>query len=504
MSSAYYDAVGMDMDSPGKPGMDEDIHVRAGGYEDASPPSRHLVGRNPAETPSSAAWLNPDEEDVIDFRFGTQGSRTELGHQRPTAASLQPLRGRPKAVAKLLVRSGLRCHKCHLKTWVCLCDRAPVEVNRSGTEPGKSGPYMSSHALNQFDVAASHWSMTESDQAARPGHAGALQDGRREAIPEASTESRFAPLHTGSMSAGVLAHGPLTEYFIQQHCLSTLHPNLRFSNSMPIRGPKSAPEPYPTLLSPFVTSRLRGVRVPSLSAGGGGGLCRAQPKFLSRPGKQAEGIHKQLGFPTVPYSRDHSSVRSQVDIKLHCVQGMPTCKHCGQSFQKWHGFKGHILSACPVLHQQLVVVQAPSPASKVRGPALQFAAGSPAQDGHQAALLPDTLPVSTTDLTPSSSKPGAEPAYIPPAAPTSTAAIADQPVLLTNISIVHVTPRAQCRLYVSHVMFRLKPHPRQTVAAVVKVCRLWLGRSGVEKCRVDHKIGSKTFMVAELLAKASS
>ena len=75
---------------------------------------------------------------------------------------------------------------------------------------------------------------------------------------------------------------------------------------------------------------------------------------------------------------------------------------------------------------------------------------------------------------------------------------------VTNISIVHVTLRAQCRLYVSHVMFRLKPHPRQTVAAVVKVCRLWLGRSGVEKCRVDHKIGSKTFMVAELLAKASS
>ena len=46
-------------------------------------------------------------------------------------------------------------------------------------------------------------------------------------------------------------------------------------------------------------------------------------------------------------------------------------------------------------------------------------------------------------------------------------------------------------------MFRLKPHPRQTVAAVVKVCRLWLGRSGVEKCRVDHKIGSKTFKWAE-------
>ena len=91
-------------------------------------------------------------------------------------------------------------------------------------------------------------------------------------------------------------------------------------------------------------------------------------------------------------------------------------------------------------------------------------------------------------------------------APLTACAIISSPThaIVTNISIVHVTPRAQCRLYVSHVMFRLKPHPRQTVAAVVKVCRLWLGRSGVEKCRVDHKIGSKTFMVAELLAKASS
>ena len=50
-------------------------------------------------------------------------------------------------------------------------------------------------------------------------------------------------------------------------------------------------------------------------------------------------------------------------------------------------------------------------------------------------------------------------------------------------------------------MFRLKPRPRQTVAAVVKVCRLWLGRSGVEKCRVDHKIGSKTFIEGSHLSE---
>ena len=44
-----------------------------------------------------------------------------------------------------------------------------------------------------------------------------------------------------------------------------------------------------------------GVRVSPLSARGEG-LCRAQPRFLQRPGKQAEGIHIQLGAFSCPHS----------------------------------------------------------------------------------------------------------------------------------------------------------------------------------------------------------
>ena len=44
--------------------------------------------------------------------------------------------------------------------------------------------------------------------------------------------------------------------------------------------------------------------------------------------------------------------RQEVNIAQHSVDGLPTCKHCGYAFRKWSGFKGHILSACPVLHAQ--------------------------------------------------------------------------------------------------------------------------------------------------------
>ncbi|CAE7894116.1 unnamed protein product, partial [Symbiodinium microadriaticum] len=46
------------------------------------------------------------------------------------------------------------------------------------------------------------------------------------------------------------------------------------------------------------------------------------------------------------------TARREVGITQHCLNGLPTCKHCGFSFRKWSGFKGHILSACPVLHAQ--------------------------------------------------------------------------------------------------------------------------------------------------------
>ena len=67
-----------------------------------------------------------------------------------------------KAVAKSLVRSGLRCPKCHLRSWICLCDRAPVEIDRRGNASGLKGRHMhpcpfSKHcAVLSYVLAADH------------------------------------------------------------------------------------------------------------------------------------------------------------------------------------------------------------------------------------------------------------------------------------------------------------------------------------------------------------
>ena len=83
------------------------------------------------------------------------------------------------------------------------------------------------------------------------------------------------------------------------NCLSPF-PDTRFISEPPIRGPKSAPAPYRHAVIPDL-SRRWGVRVSPLSARGEG-LCRAQPRFLQRPGKQAEGIQIQLGRFSYPRS----------------------------------------------------------------------------------------------------------------------------------------------------------------------------------------------------------
>ena len=300
LHSAYYDEADADMASPEPSDVADGIQMGTGGSEDASPQSRPSVDRDPAGTPSSMAWPNPTEEDDIDFRFGAHEGHAELDRQHPTGVTLQRMRGRPKAVTKLLVRSGLRCHKCHLKTWVCLCDRAPVELNNRGEGPRKFDLHMSSHSLRQYAVATPNYLVAGTSHDAHSGRAKALHGRRWAAIPVISAESHYALLPAGRIPAAILAHRPLAEYLFKQHCLATLHPNPRLTNSLPIRGPKSALEPYHTLLSSLVAGKLQGVRVSPLSAGGGG-LCRAQPEFPSRPGKQAEGIHKQLGFSPVSY-----------------------------------------------------------------------------------------------------------------------------------------------------------------------------------------------------------
>ena len=134
--------------------------------------------------------------------------------------------------------------------------------------------------------------------------------------------------------------------------------------------------------------------------------------------------HKQQA--AVPASLlKKGEIRSEVDIKQHCVQGMPTCKHCGQSFQKWHGFKGHILSACPVLDQQAVIASVPS---------LQSAAGSSVQGIQRSAAStesPTRSPIAGYLNSPDPPQPAPTSNTSPDQ--SSTLAVADQPDLLRDL-----------------------------------------------------------------------
>ena len=69
----------------------------------------------------------------VDFSFGTRPEVTA-----PPAVDLVHTPRRPKAAGKMLVRSGLRCPRCLLKAWVCLCNRAPREIDRRGAAPKPS------------------------------------------------------------------------------------------------------------------------------------------------------------------------------------------------------------------------------------------------------------------------------------------------------------------------------------------------------------------------------
>ena len=69
-----------------------------------------------------------------------------------------------------------------------------------------------------------------------------------------------------------------------------------------------------------------------------------------------------LYFPTQCIMRIHHSRKHQTplhkhdkqdkeafripDVHLHCVAGMPTCKHCGREFVGWQEFKWHLVNVC--------------------------------------------------------------------------------------------------------------------------------------------------------------
>ena len=47
-----------------------------------------------------------------------------------------------------------------------------------------------------------------------------------------------------------------------------------------------------------------------------------------------------------PQARRDKVIRNQIDIRMHSVDGMPICKHCGRNFGSWTTFKVHIAGGC--------------------------------------------------------------------------------------------------------------------------------------------------------------
>ena len=215
---------------------------------------------------------------------------------------LQASRQRQSA-AKMMVRSGLRCHKCFLKTWVCLCDRAPRELDRRGTRSAQSELYMSASSICLQGVDTPGSGVNSTPDAPRPGQKSLSS--RRTARHLGWSTHKPARLWLAKVSKADshITRSRLVQYFkrFTHYPYPSSHP--RCNSVPPTRGPKSAPAPY-RHDAVQKSHRRRGVRVSPLSAGGEG-LCNARLRFLYAPGKLAEGIQKQLGAAPCLYSHSN-------------------------------------------------------------------------------------------------------------------------------------------------------------------------------------------------------
>ena len=195
-----------------------------------------------------------------------------------------------QSAAKMMVRSGLRCHKCFSKTWVCLCDRAPRELDRRGTRSAQSELYMSASSICLQGVDTPGSGVNSTPDAPRPGQKSPSSRRTARHLGWSTHKPAYLWLATVSKADSHITRSRLVQYF------------KRF-NQPPTRGPKSAPAPY-RHDAMQKSHRRRGVRVSPLSAGGEG-LRNARSRFLYAPGKLAEGIQKQLGVAPCLYSHSN-------------------------------------------------------------------------------------------------------------------------------------------------------------------------------------------------------
>ena len=233
------------------------------------------LGRPEATTLRCDFHDEVDEVDV-DFSFGTRPEVTA-----PPAVDLVHTPRRPKAAGKMLVRSGLRCPRCLLKAWVCLCNRAPREIDRRGAAPKPSERYRHSRTLAPPRAGGLRMSGSFTQRA---GHSGSV-------ILALSSMVPWYTLHI--LPGGHCSSSYCLQRLIRISTCQSNRPHHRRTNTAPNRGPKSALVPDPRITSQC-QCRRQGVRVSSLSAGDEG-LCNAQPIFPIMPGKPADGNYSQLG-----------------------------------------------------------------------------------------------------------------------------------------------------------------------------------------------------------------
>ena len=311
--SAYYEEEDMEAGSPeasnvdslsGRSDADSSVHKEADWSAGTSPPwpehhTRTSVspGHDPdPEGPESpAARRGVTDEEDIDFHFGMRAGDPQPTARASVDVDLTRAPARPKAAAKMLVRSGLRCPKCLLKTWVCLCNRAPRELDRRGTAPRPYERYW------LFCLPCRHLVVPFRPRAvccwhpAHSGSAGVRHHRWLAAITVRSAVVSPKPLYPRTSPPEVPCHHSITWQLFMRYSYCKTPPSPRRAKLQPNRGPKSVPEPYFGRPTPLATYRLRGVRVSPLSAGGEG-LCKARSRLLNGPGKLAEGIQQQLGL----------------------------------------------------------------------------------------------------------------------------------------------------------------------------------------------------------------
>ena len=216
-------------------------------YEATSPcrPEGHtcasaiLCPTQDTDAPAGSTARSEDPvESAIDFGFVVQ-----VGSGLESRAAGDGGQGKPRAAAKSLVRSGLRCHQCFLKSWICLCDRAPVEIDRRDTAPGTFGSYGLLYLLCMHPPVPLCPAVSDYLHDTYTGMPTPWQHQRREA---ASARLTATPLCNSLVGEPVIA--PFSAFTKWQHMhrpfnLRSLY-DPRCDKRCRARSPWSAPEPY--------------------------------------------------------------------------------------------------------------------------------------------------------------------------------------------------------------------------------------------------------------------